>query len=124
MKKHIFLLFAITMVFLVFQARCASVGTNANTSQIETIQKGVTTRADVEVKLGQPNMVSLMGDGRKIILYNYSEYRTEAGTFIPFVGLVVFGANTQNQTLQIMLDQRDVVVDYVYTNTPGAVRIR
>jgi hypothetical protein len=88
------------------------------------IQKGITTRNEVEAKLGVPNMVSLMGDGRKIIIYNYSEYRTKTGTFIPFVGYVVFGANTQGDILQIMLDQRDVVVDYVYTDTPGAVRIR
>jgi hypothetical protein len=111
------------MVSLVFQAGCASSGTK-NISQAQTIQKGVTTRIEVEAKLGMPNMVSLMGDGRKIIVYNHSEYRAKTGTFIPFVGYVVLGSNTQGEILQIMLDQKDVVVDYVYTDTPGAVRIR
>ncbi len=94
------------------------------TSQTQMIQKGITTRNEIETKLGVPSTVSLMGDGRKIIMYNYSEYRTKTGTFVPLIGYVVFGNNTRGEILQIMLDQKDVVVDHVYTDTPGAVRIR
>ena len=94
------------------------------TSQTQMIQKGVTTRVEVEARLGVPSLVSSMGDGRKIIMYNYSEYRTKTGTFVPLIGYEVFGNNTRGEILQIMLDQKDVVVDHVYTDTPGAVRIR
>lgn len=115
-----FLFFA---VFLALQTGCASVGTT-NTYYVQAIHRGVTTRTVVEAKLGMPNMASLLGDGRTILIYNYREYRTQTGTLIPFFGFIDFGISTKEQTLNIMLDQKDVVVDYVYTDTPGAVRIR
>lgn len=119
-KAISFLFFA---VFLALQTGCASVGTT-NTNYVQDIHRGVTTRSDVEAKLGMPNTVSLLGDGRTILIYNYREYRTQTGTLIPFFGFVNFGLNTKDQSLQIMLDQKDVVVDYVYTDIPGTVRIR
>lgn len=124
MKEIRFLFFAVILFFLTLQIGCTSVGMMTDTSHVQTIQKGATTRADVEAKLGLPNMVSVMGDGSKIFIYNYREYRTQSGTLIPFFGFVDFAFNTKDQTLQIMLDRKDIVVDYVYTDTPGAVRIR
>jgi hypothetical protein len=124
MKEIRFLFFAVILFFLTLQIGCTSVGMMTDTSHVQTIQKGATTRTDVEAKLGLPNMVSVMGDGSKIFIYNYREYRTRSGTLIPFFGFVDFAFNTKDQTLQIMLDRKDIVVDYVYTDTPGAVRIR
>jgi outer membrane protein assembly factor BamE (lipoprotein component of BamABCDE complex) len=100
-------------------AGCASssYGTKLDKNKVAQIQKGVTTRAEVEQMLGQPENVSLMGDGRRMMMYSYTESNAHVkGTsFIPIAGAFMGGSEgtMHHQQLQVVLNKNDVVEDYV-----------
>ena len=91
-------------------------------ADIQSIQKGKTTRAEVEDKLGRPQMVTLTGDGKRIIGYHYCETQMRPETFIPFAGLFAGGMDMRQQILQIILNQDDIVQDYIFTDSPTEIR--
>jgi hypothetical protein len=92
-------------------------GTKIDPIKVESIKKGVTTRSDIEQMFGAPMNVSIMGDGRRTMMYHYSETDThvKGTTFIPVVGPFMGGSEgtTHNQQLQVILTKADVVEDYV-----------
>jgi len=110
----------------------AEYGTQMSADKVSQIKKGVTTRAEVEALLGPPMMVSMMPDEKRMLMYSYTSTQTEAhataATYIPFVGGVVGGGKAQlqmrTQTLQVMINAKDVVEDYEFSdntnNTAGA----
>lgn len=101
---------------------CASnsSGTKMDQAQIGQIQKGVTTRAQIEKMFGPPDTMSLMGDGRRMMLYSYTSTDTHVkGTsFIPYAGIFMSGSEgkTEHQQLQVILTSNDVVQDYVFSD--------
>ena len=121
---------AITAATLsLFVAGCltTSVGTKMSTDNVSKLQKGVTTRAEVETLFGSPVTTSMMGDGRKMMVYNYYGHtikptglgKTFASVLIPGGNLFMGGgarANQEQQTLQIMLTKDGVVEDYEFAN--------
>ena len=104
----------------VFGCYSTSHGNPIDSNKVAGIQKGVTTRSQVEAMLGQPTNVSMLGDGRRMMTYSHTDVDTHAkGTsFIPVVGMFAGGATGEQhtQTLQVMLDKNDVVQDYEYNN--------
>ncbi len=108
--------FAICLVILGIGCASSSHGTKIEESRVSEIQKGVTTRAQIQQMFGQPMNVSLMGDGRRMMVYSYTQSDTHVkGTsFIPFAGAYMGGSEgtTEHQQLQIVLNKADVVEDY------------
>lgn len=68
-------------------------GTRLEGSQVNTIKKGVTTRAKIEKTFGAPINVSMLSDGRRAMHFSYNESRMKGGTYVPF-GLGGAGADT------------------------------
>jgi outer membrane protein assembly factor BamE (lipoprotein component of BamABCDE complex) len=105
-----------------FAGGCASssYGTKLDNNKVTQIQKGVTTRAQVEQMFGSPVNISLMGDGRRTMMYSYTESNTHAdGTnFIPVYNMFHHSASgtTHNQQLQVILTKADIVEDYVFND--------
>jgi len=79
------------------------------------IQKGVTTRAEVEKNLGTPDYVSMLPDGRRTLIYRYFESQAKGQSFIPYAGMFVGGSNNKQQTLQIMISKNNLVEDYEFS---------
>jgi outer membrane protein assembly factor BamE (lipoprotein component of BamABCDE complex) len=100
-------------------AGCTSSGTKLDQSRVSEIQKGVTTRAEVEAKLGPPDYVAMMPDGRRQLVYNHSETSLSAGSFIPFANTFTSGGNTRRQTLQILINKDNIVDDYEFSDKTG-----
>jgi outer membrane protein assembly factor BamE (lipoprotein component of BamABCDE complex) len=93
-------------------------------SKVNLIQKGVTTRAEVEKLLGSPDNIAMMGDGRRMMMYSGAQTASDHGgdflSSVPLVGSLVPTENKDTvtrQVLQIVLNQNDVVEDYEYSNT-------
>ena len=106
-------------------AGCASTssGIKIDQNKVSQIRKGVTTKAQVEALLGSPTMVSMMGGGRRMMLYNYTEFsaRPTAASFIPgFGGLIGGSSERRTQTLQIMINKSGVVEDYEFSDNKQA----
>lgn len=98
---------------------CASTGNKVDQSRVDRIQKGVTTRAEVETEIGSPDSVAMMPDGGRMLMYNYFEAKSQARNFIPYLNLLGSGSDTRRQTLQVMVGPDGVVRDYEMTDRTG-----
>lgn len=100
---------------------CASTsyGTKIDPQIVAHIQKGRSTRAEVEAMLGRGREDMMPGGGR-MLSYMFSESKTHANadTFIPIFNTFHSSASgtSHSQTLQIMLDKNNVVEDYVWND--------
>ena len=110
---------AILACCLAFVVGCASYGNKIEVSKLDQIKKGVTTRAEVEALFGLPMNTSLLGDGRRMMLYNYHESQVKGQTFIPYAGAFMGGSRSRNQSLQIVLSKDNVVQDFEFNDTTG-----
>jgi outer membrane protein assembly factor BamE (lipoprotein component of BamABCDE complex) len=100
-------------VIALYTAGCMSyrAGTKIEADKIAQIKKGRTTRAEIEALLGPPMSVGMMGGGRRLLVYRYTEVsrRVKGSSFIPYAGAFVGGATGESryQTLQIMVRNGD-----------------
>lgn len=99
----------------------SSAGNRFDPNKVSTIQRHVTTRAQIEAMFGTPTSVALMGDGRRSMLYTHvdTETQVKGTTFIPVVGAFAGGATGKQriQTLQVILGKDNVVDDYEFNNS-------
>jgi len=99
-------------------------GTKISADKVSQIQKGVTTRAQIEALLGPADFVSMMPGGKRMLNYNYVntdvQAHATAASYIPYVGLFAGGTKgnmtLRQQRLQIMLDEKGVVEDYDFSD--------
>ena len=110
---------ALLLIIVGAVAGCAhqTHGKRIDQETVSQIKKGVTTKDEVEALLGPPTNISMLGDGRRMMLYNFMEVSTQATatSFIPFVGGLIGGAGQQRtQSLQIIITKSGVVEDYEY----------
>lgn len=102
----------------------STTGRTIDRSQVSQIQKGVTTREQVVALLGEPTSTSMIGEGRRMMIYSSLETEAKANVdgrmFIPIVG--GFFHNTSSETtsrqqmLQIVLSKAGVVEDYEFSD--------
>lgn len=101
-------------------AGCASAGNEALSKQTSAslqqhIEKGVTTKAQVQAILGQPQNVSF-NNGQEQWTYSFAHATPTAVDFVPVVNLFVHHANVDHKMLVILFDKHGVVEDYSYTH--------
>jgi outer membrane protein assembly factor BamE (lipoprotein component of BamABCDE complex) len=94
-------------------------------SKVMQIQKGVTTRPEVEALFGPPAMVGMGQNGERLAMY--SAYQTSStgqangASYIPivgpFVGTAKGTATRRQQMLQIQYSSAGVVKDYEFSDT-------
>lgn len=125
MKKPTFYIYQAALLLFItgFVAGCASTsyGTKIDRDKVSQIKKGVTTKAEVELLLGPPVHTAMVGDGRRMMTYSFTEASSTQG--IPVVGLFAGSSSTRTQSLQIVITKSGVVEDYEYSdnsqNTEG-----
>jgi outer membrane protein assembly factor BamE (lipoprotein component of BamABCDE complex) len=115
MKKSIFLLSAITMIFLMFQVGCASVGRKVDPSNVEKIKKGETTKQEVLNLLGSPDRMTRDGNGYITMVYSYARATSKPASFIPIIGPLVGGTNVQTQSVIVFIGPTGVVTNVIST---------
>jgi outer membrane protein assembly factor BamE (lipoprotein component of BamABCDE complex) len=109
------------LAVLLLLAGCASSGTMVTEQQAGQFQDGVTTRAQVIAKLGQPNQATLSSDGTRIDIYVHVTASADGATFIPVVGLLAGGANSKTNTATFTFD-KEGLLKTVATST-GQARV-
>src|SRR6266446_5696640 len=109
MRTRTPMLLTCSLATLVFLTACLHVenGRPIDSNKVSQIQKGVTTRAEVESLLGQPTTVAMAGDGKRVLVYTYFKSHT---TVAPFVGAV--GGERTSQRLQVIVNTNNVVQDF------------
>jgi len=88
-----------------------SFGTEVDQSAIGFITKGVTSREDVEARLGKPNSVTPMGDGRQLADYTYSDTQAPGVFFDPAK------VKTTRSFFQVIYSAKGIVLDYVLNDS-------
>ena len=83
-----------------------SFGTRVDQSAIGFITKGVTTREDVEARLGKPNSVAPMRDGKQLADYTYSDTQAPGVFFDPAK------VKTTQSFFQVIYSAKGIVLDY------------
>ena len=76
MKPRYYLYSSAMIAVAISLVGCATGYTHGNKldqNTVSQIKKGVTTRAEVIAALAPPTNVSLMGDGRRMMFYSYSD---------------------------------------------------
>lgn len=128
---RVFLALAIvTGAWLVNGCVSTSHGSKLDRDKVAQIKKGVTTRSEVEGLLGPPTSAHLLGDGRRTLMYTFTEMQSRATAAsyvaaipVPFMGSpaawFIGGKKGQlkNQMLQVILSKDEVVEDYEFTDT-------
>ena len=118
----------IVTVATLLLAACAASQTSQqpmSRAQVESIQKGATTRAQIEAMLGPPTNVAIVDNGDRVASYRTRQTNyppVNAAEFIPLVGAFIAAGNPDNtsvrrQTLQVRYSPSGVVQDYEFLNT-------
>lgn len=124
MKKITFYVQVVSLLLVAgFIAGCASTsyGTKMDQDKVSQIKKGVTTKAEVEALLGLPASISMIGDGRRMMSYTFTDtlVQQNAASYIPIAGLFLGKAEgkTRTQNLQIIITKSGVVEDYEFSDS-------
>jgi hypothetical protein len=119
MKINFYRFFSIAIIMIL--SGCATTEHGArNLSDIgryTTLQKGVTTKRDVYISFGQPHNVQYMQENTSLWRYFQSKTSSSAATFIPFVGLIAGGVDSQTLTTSINFDENNLYQSVTTDNT-------
>lgn len=88
---------------------CASVGRKIAQEEVDKIQKGRTTRAQVDQLLGSPDHVTKDGDGNVTYEYVYAYAQAKGESFIPVYGAFAGGTKVQSQTVRVTFGPDGIV---------------
>jgi outer membrane protein assembly factor BamE (lipoprotein component of BamABCDE complex) len=93
-------------------AGCGTSGVRVTPEQVASIQRGVSTEADVRAALGAPTGVSTV-NGQRILVYSSASYQVRPESFIPVVGAFVGGADVRSSYVAITIAADGRVADLV-----------
>lgn len=99
----------LTLTIAAILAGCASAGRKFDTQAASQIQKGTTTKAQVQQLVGLPQNIGKDSDGNETWTYAYARSTAKGTSFIPIAGAFMGGADTQEQKLVVKFDPAGVV---------------
>jgi outer membrane protein assembly factor BamE (lipoprotein component of BamABCDE complex) len=99
------------LLAVVVMAGCSSVGNReiADDSRIAKIEKGKSTKADVEALVGKPTTVDFTDGGLEKWLYVYTTSQMRGASFIPVVGIFAGGSDINSDTLTVLFSKEGIV---------------
>jgi len=105
---------AILFCVLTFLSGCASNIGNRNITDVGrflNLEKNKSSKADVYKEFGQPHDVEYTpGDSGSFWTYYFTKTTMNGATFVPFVGLVAGGLNTDTTVTDFFFDQKGAYV--------------
>ncbi len=90
-------------------AGCASSGRKFDTQAASQIQKGTTTKAQVQQLVGLPQNIGKDSDGNETWTYAYTRATAKGTSFIPIAGAFMGGVDTQDQRFVVKFNPEGVV---------------
>lgn len=112
-KSRILKAAAAALALLLSGCMNASSGRPIDPEKVALIQKGKTTRAEVEELLGKPEITIMLGDGRRSLSYAYSSTKMSVSSATMMLGPFAKASGTsRTQTLQVTVGRDGVVEDY------------
>jgi hypothetical protein len=122
----------VALAFVTFAGGCSSSSYgNQNLTQdnVSKIVKGVTTREQIITLFGEPTNVSMLADGRRLMMYQgFQGSGNKSGrmlqTAIPFGGLVPVSEThtAHRESLQVFLRSDSVVQDFEFADNTSQTK--
>lgn len=100
-----------------FLTGCAASGVKVSEQQAEAFRVGASTYQDVVAALGAPTTTSLMPNGARTAVYSYSSIRSQPQNFIPYLGPLVAGYDTQASAVTFTFDSSGVLTGTASSQT-------
>lgn len=116
MKKHLVGLMALALIASGCTGLDMKSGKPIEKESLSRIQKGRTTRQEIESIYGKPLSTVLNGDGTETLVYGYTATKVTHSpmTYVPILGLFAKAkTETASQTLSFQVKE-NVVVNYTY----------
>lgn len=95
---------------------CVATGRKVTQEQVSRFQKGKTTYQEVIADLGEPTNSTLHSDGSRAISYTYAQSQASAASFIPYVGGLVGGSESEHTSVYLTFDKNGLLTDYASTS--------
>jgi outer membrane protein assembly factor BamE (lipoprotein component of BamABCDE complex) len=103
-------------------AGCASSGVQVSQTAATQFKEGVTTESQIVEKLGNPTTTTI-ANGIKTITYTGAQYRTNAASFIPIVGLFAGGTDFSVTVAAYQINNQGVLDKVTYSTSGGTARM-
>lgn len=91
---------------------CIATGRKVSQEKVSQFKVGQTTYQEVIAELGKPTDSTLHSDGRRTLSYFYSQSQASAASFIPYVGGLVGGSETENSFVYLDFDANGILANY------------
>lgn len=88
---------------------CMSAGVEVKPEQMSSFRQGVTTLQEVIAQLGPASVQTTLGDGSTLLVYSYVTSRPHPESFIPFIGVLLGGADTRSSAVVFQFDEHGVL---------------
>jgi hypothetical protein len=101
-------------------AACISAGVDVKPEQLSKFKQDVTTLEEVVTELGSPTAQTALRDGSTVLIYSFVTSRPRPESFIPFIGPLFGGADTQSSTVVFEFDEHGILTSERRTTSSGA----
>ena len=98
-------------------AGCAAAGVQVTEQQAKDFQPGKATYDDVVAALGPPTATTTQSNGSRIAVYSYAAVQSRPQNFIPYIGPLVGGYDTQSSAVTFMFDARGILTNTTSTQS-------
>jgi len=100
-----------------FLVECAASGVKVSEQQAEAFKVGTSTYSDVVASLGPPTSMTVASNGTRTAVYTYAAVRAQAQNFIPYIGGLVAGYDTQSSAVTFNFDARGILASTTATES-------
>jgi outer membrane protein assembly factor BamE (lipoprotein component of BamABCDE complex) len=99
-----------------------SSGTQVKQSDVSKIQKGVTTKQDLNNLFGAPDSSSFDSDGKEIEIWSYWKQNNSGTDYIPIYGAINQKSKMTSSELKVTLNKDKIVEDYSLTESSNSMK--
>ena len=103
--------------FLCLLTGCAASGVKVDEQQAQSFKVGTSSYSDVVGKLGPPTTNNLASDGTRSAVYTYDSMRSQPQNFIPYIGPLVAGYDSQSSSVTFTFDRKGVLTGTTSSQT-------
>lgn len=99
---------------------CASYGVMVSDKQAAQFKRGEATEAQIIAALGKPTTVTTT-NGIRMLVYTGVQAQARAESFIPLIGPLVGGTDSQVSQVMFKLNEHSILTDVISSQTTSAV---
>jgi hypothetical protein len=96
---------------LLLLSACATAGVKVSDEQATSFIIGQSTYSDVTARLGRPTMETITSDGTRTVSYSFVSTQARPESFIPYVGLLVGGADSETKLVMFRFNGSGKLID-------------